>query len=70
MEDTKKNAQTLFLASDIMSGAAIVVGGLSLWITLDPPKPERAVVPEKPTPKPEGVQVGYQNGQLQLRGRF
>jgi hypothetical protein len=69
MEDTKKNAQTLFLASDIMSGAALVVGGLSLWITLDPPKPERAVVPEKPEPKPE-VQLGYADGQLQLRGRF
>jgi hypothetical protein len=68
--DTKNNAQTLLLASDIMSGAALIVGGLSLWITLDPPEPERAVVPEKPAPKPDGVQVGYSDGQVQLRGSF
>lgn len=70
MSDTKKNAQTLLLASDIMSGAALIVGGLSLWITLDPPEPERAVVPEQPAPKPQGVQMGYEDGQLKLRGSF
>jgi tetratricopeptide (TPR) repeat protein len=70
MSDTKDNAKTLLLASDIMTGAALIVGGLSLWITLDPPEPERAVVPETPAPKPEGVQVGYADGQLLLRGKF
>jgi tetratricopeptide (TPR) repeat protein len=72
IDDTKKNASTLFLASDVMSGAALIVGGLSLWITLDPPEPERAAAPgEAPKPKaPEAVQVGYADGQLRLRGSF
>ena len=72
IDDTKKNASTLFLASDVMTGAALIVGGLSLWITLDPPEPERPTSPgETPTPKPlDSVAVGYQDGQLSLRGSF
>lgn len=72
IDDTKKNASTLFLASDLMTGAALIVGGLSLWITLDPPEPERPGSPgETPTPKPlDSVAVGYQDGQLSLRGSF
>jgi hypothetical protein len=49
----------------------VIVGGLSLWITLDPPKPERATAPGETPPKaPDAVQVGYSNGQVQLRGSF
>ena len=72
IDDSKKNASTLFLASDVMTGAALIVGGLSLWITLDPPEPERSTPPgEVPPPKaPEAVRVGYSDGQLQLRGSF
>lgn len=71
LEETKSNASTLLLTSDILSGAALVVGGLSLWITIDPlesgtarPNDLRASVPAK------GVQVGYQDSQLQLRASF
>ena len=72
IDDTKSNASTLFLVSDVMTGAALIVGGLSLWITLDPPEPERPASPgETPTPKPlDSVAVGYQNGQFSLRGSF
>jgi tetratricopeptide (TPR) repeat protein len=70
IEQTKSNASTLFLASDVMSGAALIVGGLTLWITLDPPEPERPE-PDVPRPKPiERVDLGYRDGQLRLRGWF
>jgi hypothetical protein len=67
IDEAQSNAKTLFLVSDVLTGAALVVGGLSLWITLDPPQPARPA--ETPTPQP-GVQVGYERGQLQLRGSF
>jgi tetratricopeptide (TPR) repeat protein len=70
IDDTKSNASTLFLASDVMSGAALIVGGLSLWITLSPPERERPRQPETPPKPAEGMQVGYADGQLRLRGAF
>lgn len=72
IDKTKSNASTLLLASDVMSGAALIVGGLSLWITLDPPEPERSTVPgTAPPPRlDEGLQVGYSDGQVQMRGSF
>jgi hypothetical protein len=36
-EDTKSRAQGLFLASDILTGTAIVAGGVSLYFTLKGP---------------------------------
>jgi tetratricopeptide (TPR) repeat protein len=70
LEDAKSNAKTLFLVSDVLTGAAVVVGGLSLWITLDPPRPEQPVDTPPQQQPPRGVQVGYERGQLQLRGSF
>jgi len=71
IDDTKSNASTLFLVSDVMSGAALIVGGLSLWITLDPPEPEKRAEPEPAAPpKVDRVDLGYENGQLLVRGRF
>jgi tetratricopeptide (TPR) repeat protein len=67
LEDAKSNAQTLFLVSDVLTGAAVVVGGLSLWITLDRPEPSR---PAETPPQQPALQVGYERGQLQLRGSF
>jgi hypothetical protein len=66
LDDARSNAKTLFLVSDVLTGAAVIAGGLSLWITLDPPHPERPA----DTPPPRGVQVGYEHGQVQLRGSF
>jgi len=68
LDDARSNAKTLFLVSDVLTGAAVIVGGLSLWITLDPPSPSRPA--ETPAPEAKGVQVGYERGQVQLRGSF
>lgn len=73
LESTKSNASALFLASDVFSGAAIIVGGLSLWLTLSPSdSDEAAPAAEKPAPNEPSrpLQVGYQDGQLKLRGSF
>lgn len=71
LNDASSNAKTLFLASDVLTGAALIVGGLSLWITLDPPEPERTPA-QRPTPTPTspGLEVGYADGLLQVRGSF
>jgi hypothetical protein len=73
LDSAKSNASSLFLASDVFSGAALIVGGLSLWVTLSPADTGHEVVsPEKPSP-PEPtrpLQVGYQEGQFKLRGSF
>jgi tetratricopeptide (TPR) repeat protein len=68
LDEARSNAKTLFLVSDVLTGAAVIAGGLSLWITLDPPKPERPA--DTPPELPRGVQVGYERGQVQLRGSF
>jgi len=68
LSEARSNAKTLFLVSDVLTGAAVITGGLSLWITLDPPQPEAR--PADRPPQPSGVQVGYERGQLQLRGSF
>lgn len=69
LNDASSNAKTLFLASDVLTGAALIVGGLSLWITLDPPEPERTPA-QAPAPTSPGLEVGYADGRLQLRGSF
>jgi hypothetical protein len=49
----------------------LIVGGLSLWITLDPPEPEKRAEPAPAAPpKVDRVDLGYENGQLLVRGRF
>ena len=71
LKDTKSNASTLLLTSDILSGAAVVVGGLSLWITIDPLESGTPPADAPPSSAPaKGVQVGYQDSQLQLRASF
>jgi tetratricopeptide (TPR) repeat protein len=36
LDAAQSNARSLLLASDVFSGAAVVVGGLSLWVTTGP----------------------------------
>lgn len=67
LDDARANAKTLFLVSDVLTGAAVIAGGLSLWITLDPPEPER---PSSTPPLDRSVQLGYDAGQIKLRGSF
>ena len=73
LDSTKSRASSLLLASDVFSGAAIITGGLSLWLTIAPPKSddkEPSPSPTPPAPGQPGVQVGYQDGLVQLRGNF
>jgi hypothetical protein len=72
IDSTKSNASSLLLASDVFSGAAVIVGGLSLWLTVSPPESAMSSQPERPAPTPAkgGLQVGYQHNQVKLRGSF
>lgn len=77
LEDTRSSASSLLLASDVFSGAAVIVGGLSLWLTLSPPE-EKGPATEQQQPREldpaarraSGLQVGYEAGQVQVRGQF
>jgi hypothetical protein len=70
LDDTKSSARTLLLVSDVCSGAAVVVGGLSLWFTLNPLKQssEGPVAEGGDSARP--LQLGYEANQLKLRGSF
>jgi tetratricopeptide (TPR) repeat protein len=72
LDKTKSNAGALFLASDVFSAGAVVVGGLSLWITVAPPGGSTPSSSEKPVPPPSArpLQVGFQENQLKFRGSF
>lgn len=70
LDDTKSSARTLLLVSDVCSGAAVVVGGLSLWFTLNPLKQStEGPVAEGGEPA-RPLQLGYEANQLKLRGSF
>jgi hypothetical protein len=70
LDSTKSSASSLLLASDVCSGAAVVVGGLSLWLTLTSDQ-HTETTPEKHVAASEHpLQPGYQENQLQLRGSF
>jgi hypothetical protein len=73
LDKTASNANALFLASDVFSAGAVVVGGLSLWITVAPPggSEEPLAGEKKPAPPPgKPLQVGFEHDQLKLRGSF
>lgn len=69
MQSTKNKASSLLLASDVLSGAALLVGGASLWFTLNPPERPAPPADREPVP-PKEVQVGLTQGQLSVRGSF
>jgi tetratricopeptide (TPR) repeat protein len=75
LDSTKSSAKSLLLASDVLSGTALIVGGLSLWVTLSPSHPAQAPDADHPTPQASNkggrpLQIGYQYGQVKLRGSF
>jgi len=75
LDKTKSNASALFLASDVFSAGAVVVGGLSLWITVAPPggseeQPGAAEKKSVPPPSARPMQVGFEQNQLKFRGSF
>lgn len=71
LDSTKSSAKSLLLVSDVCTGAALIVGGLSLWLTLSPNE-DSAALPtnEKVAKSGHPFQVGYQENQLQVRGSF
>jgi hypothetical protein len=72
LDDTKSSARTLLLVSDVCSGAAVVVGGLSLWFTLNPleQSSEGPVAEHRSNESAQPLQLGYEANQLKLRGSF
>jgi len=71
LDSTKSSASSLLLVSDVCSGAAVVVGGLSLWLTLRPNDTSTEAAPEKRSAElGQRVQVGYEQSQIKLRGSF
>jgi hypothetical protein len=69
LDDTKKSAQTLFIVSDSLAAAAVVAGGVSLYLTLTTSGGPKAPKDKAPTPPPKvGLRVGP--GQLTLAGTF
>ncbi|HEU4579965.1 MAG TPA: PEGA domain-containing protein [Polyangiaceae bacterium] len=69
LDDTKSSARTLLLVSDVCSGAAVVVGGLSLWFTLNPLK-SSSEAPVAESDSARALQLGYEANQVKLRGSF
>jgi len=71
LDSTKSSASSLLLASDVCTGAALVVGGLSLWVTLIPNEDSEAAASKKPVgTSGRPFQLGYEDNQLQFRGSF
>jgi tetratricopeptide (TPR) repeat protein len=67
MQRTKNSAKTLFLAADIMGASAVVLGGISVYLTLS--SSEKAV--DKVTRKsPTRLRVGISPRGVRLSGRF
>jgi hypothetical protein len=58
--------KTLALVTDVLLGGALVMGGVSLYLTLAPPRESStAIQPEAPT-----IRVGLGPGSVQLLGEF
>jgi hypothetical protein len=67
VQRTKRSAQTLFLAADLMGASAVVLGGISVYLTLS--SSEKAV--NKVTRRSPGkVRVGISPKGVKLSGSF
>jgi tetratricopeptide (TPR) repeat protein len=67
MQRTKRSAQTLFLAADLMGASAVVMGGISVYLTLS--SSEKAV--KKVTGRAPGkVRIGISPKGVKLSGSF
>jgi hypothetical protein len=67
MQRTKRSAQTLFLAADLMGASAVVLGGISVYLTLS--SSEKAV--NRVTRRAPGkVRVGISPKGVKLSGSF
>jgi hypothetical protein len=72
LDDTKKSAQTLFIVSDSLTAAAVVAGGVSLYLTLTTSGAGKSAPKDHGPPPPPAPKVGLRVGpnQLGLAGTF
>lgn len=68
LDDLESKTATLALVTDILAGAAIVTGGVALYVTLTS-KPSSRTGALPPPPKP-GVNVSFGLTRFALEGRF
>ncbi|HWA70816.1 MAG TPA: PEGA domain-containing protein [Polyangiaceae bacterium] len=68
LDETKNSARTLFMVSDIMGAAAVVAGGVSLYLTLS----SSSSAPEKPPASSTAPKVGLGvgPGSVKISGTF
>ena len=69
LDDLESKTSTLALVTDILAGAAIVSGGVALYLTLTS-KPSAAGRALAPPPARAGVDLGFGAGRIMLEGRF
>ena len=67
MQKTKRSAQTLFLAADLMGASAVVLGGISVYLTLS--SSEKAVK-QVTRRSPGTVRVGISPKGVRVSGSF
>jgi hypothetical protein len=66
LDRTESKARTMLLTSDILSGTALLAGGVSLWLSLGSKKTPSTDETQPSAP----LQVGFHQGLLQVRGHF
>jgi hypothetical protein len=67
LDDLESKTATLALVTDILAGAAIVTGGVALYVTLTSKPRQTGALP--PAPKP-GVDLSVGFSRIALQGRF
>jgi tetratricopeptide (TPR) repeat protein len=68
LQKAKSSARTLFLAADIMGASAVVLGGVSLYLTLS--SSEKAVDKVTRRKDPSTLRIGISPKGVRLSGRF
>jgi hypothetical protein len=66
LDSARSKTKSTALVADILTGAAVVVGGISLYLTVSKPSKEQAARPFSP----QVVRVGIGPGSLSLGGEF
>jgi tetratricopeptide (TPR) repeat protein len=67
LDETKNSARTLFMVSDIAGAAAVLAGGISLYLTLSSSSSSEKAPATAPAPK---VGLGVGPGSVKLSGTF
>jgi hypothetical protein len=66
LDETKNSARTLFMVSDIAGAAAVLAGGISLYLTLS----SSSTSSEKAPAAAPATKVGIGPGSIKLSGTF